>query len=188
MILNKKDLLEYTRADRNASNRPKGGILNMLFYSETFYVQTYLETLRKLELLLNKKRNPLEQLAYVFTFWRYKRLSFKLQITIPPNVAGPGLSIQHLGNIVINSNARLGSRNTLQPGVVIGQKDSPENVPVTGDDVYFGPGCKVIGKIRIGNNVTIAPNSVVIKDVPDNCVVSGVPAVIIKQKNVPTNV
>ena len=183
MILTKKDLIAYTTADRKASNRPKGGILNMLFYSETYYVQTYLETLRKLEFLVNKKKNPLDHLFYVVVFWRYKRMSFKLQITIPPNVAGPGLSIQHLGNIVVNAKAKLGARNTLQPGVVIGQKDSSENVPTIGDDVYFGPGCKVIGKIRIGNNVTIAPNSVVIKDVPDNCIVSGVPAVIIKTKS-----
>ncbi|MEO5979831.1 MAG: hypothetical protein ABIS36_20680 [Chryseolinea sp.] len=182
MIKTRSDLKRYQKADREASNRPKGGFINWLFYSETYYIQTYLDTLRKLEFLTNKKRNILDHLLYVVTFWKYKRMSFKLRITIPPNVAGPGLSIQHIGNIIINANARLGSKNVLQPGVVIGQKDSPENVPTIGDNVYFGPGCKVIGKIRVGNNAVIAPNSVVIKDVPDNAVVSGVPAVVIKMK------
>ena len=39
----------------------------------------------------------------------------------------------------------------------------------------------MIGKITVGDNVTVAPNAVVVKDVPDNCVVGGVPARIIKQ-------
>jgi serine O-acetyltransferase len=97
-------------------------------------------------------------------------------INIPVNVAGPGLAIYHLGPITINKLVRIGSNCTLQPGVVIGQNRSEENVPVIGDSVYFGPGAKVFGKVRVGNNVVIAPNSVVVKDVPDNCVVSGIPA------------
>ena len=44
----------------------------------------------------------------------------------------------------------------------------------------FCPGLKVLGKIKIGYNVVIAPNSVVIKDIPDNALVSGVPAKLIK--------
>ena len=43
-------------------------------------------------------------------------------------------------------------------------------------------GCKVVGKITVGNNVIIAPNSVVVKDVPDNAIVSGIPAKILKFK------
>lgn len=53
-----------------------------------------------------------------------------------------------------------------------------------GDYVGFGPGAKAFGKIIIGNNVFVAPNAVVVKDVPDNCIVGGVPAKIIKSKNV----
>ena len=47
----------------------------------------------------------------------------------------------------------------------------------------FTLGSKAIGKINIGDNETIAPNSVVVKDIPSDCVVSGVPAVIIKKKS-----
>ena len=49
-------------------------------------------------------------------------------------------------------------------------------------------GCKVIGGITIGNNVIVAPNSVVVKDVPDNSVVSGVPARTIKHNGVKVGV
>lgn len=49
-----------------------------------------------------------------------------------------------------------------------------------GDNVELAVGCKVIGRIKIGNNVTVAPNAVVVKDVPNNAIVGGVPATIIK--------
>ena len=41
-------------------------------------------------------------------------------------------------------------------------------------------GCKVIGGVHIGNNVIVAPNSVVVKDIPDNAIVTGIPAQILK--------
>jgi serine O-acetyltransferase len=51
-----------------------------------------------------------------------------------------------------------------------------------GDNVFIGLSSKVMGHIKIGNNVIIAPNAVVTKDVPDNAVVAGVPAKIIKMR------
>lgn len=52
--------------------------------------------------------------------------------------------------------------------------------PNIGNDVEFGANCYVIGNISIGNNVRIGAGAVVTKDVPDNCIVAGVPAKIIK--------
>lgn len=66
-------------------------------------------------------------------------------------------------------------------GVVIGNNHTLDERPVIGDYVGFSIGSKAYGNIRIGSHVVVAPNSVVIKDVPDHCVVSGVPAKIIKQ-------
>lgn len=51
---------------------------------------------------------------------------------------------------------------------------------VIGNNVDLTVGCKVIGGVHIGNNVIVAPNSVVVKDIPDCAVVSGVPARILK--------
>ena len=53
--------------------------------------------------------------------------------------------------------------------------------PTLGNNVTVGTGAKVLGNIRIGNNVKIGGNSVVVKDVPDNCTVVGVPGRIIKR-------
>ena len=49
-------------------------------------------------------------------------------------------------------------------------------------------GCKVFGKIVIGNNVIIAPNAVVVKSVPDNCIIAGIPAKIIKKEGIKVDI
>ena len=51
--------------------------------------------------------------------------------------------------------------------------------PTIGDNVYIGPGAKIVGAVKVGNNVAIGANCVVTKDVPDNAVVVGVPGKII---------
>lgn len=84
------------------------------------------------------------------------------------------------GGIVINCES-MGCNCNVNLNVLVGNKNGQQNRAIIGNNVVLTPGAKVIGKVRIGNNVVVAPNSVVVKDVPDNCVVSGVPAVIIKQ-------
>ena len=69
--------------------------------------------------------------------------------------------------------------------VLIGKK-SPEtenHKVVIGDNCYISTGATILAPITIGNNVTIAAGAVVNKDVPDNCVVGGVPAKVIKYKS-----
>ena len=51
--------------------------------------------------------------------------------------------------------------------------------PIIGDNVYIATGAKIIGAIKIGNNVAIGANCVVTKDIPDNAVVVGVPGKVI---------
>ena len=57
-----------------------------------------------------------------------------------------------------------------------------KNRPTLGDYIAFGPGAKAFGKLSIGNNVFVAPNAVVTKDVPDNVIVGGIPVKILKTK------
>jgi serine O-acetyltransferase len=56
--------------------------------------------------------------------------------------------------------------------------------PILGDNVYIGPGAKIIGGIKIGNNVAIGANCVVTKNIPDNSVVVGIPGRVISQDGV----
>lgn len=82
----------------------------------------------------------------------------------------------------MNSN-KIGRNFSVSSGCVVGNKDGNENVATIGDNVTMTIGSKIIGKIQVGGNVIIAPNSVVVKDVPANSVVSGIPAKVIKTKN-----
>ena len=75
----------------------------------------------------------------------------------------------------------MGNYCSVNTGSLCGNKGIG-NMPTIGDHVGLGPGVKIIGNITIGNNVFIAANAVVVKDVPDNCIVGGVPAKIIKYR------
>ncbi len=95
-----------------------------------------------------------------------------------------GLLIGHFGGIVVNGGAVIGKNCYLGQGVTIGQVNRGEHkgTPVIGDNVYIAAGAKIIGNIKIGNNVAIGANAVVTKDVPDFAVVVGIPAQIISYK------
>lgn len=67
--------------------------------------------------------------------------------------------------------------------VLIGKKYPGPCIITIGDNCYIGVGVSVLGPVTIGNNVTIAAGAVVIKDVPDNAVVAGVPAKVVKIKD-----
>ena len=82
--------------------------------------------------------------------------------------------------MIIHSRVVIGKNCCIGANVTIGGKSRWYEVPVIGDNVHISAGAKVLGPIRIGNNVTIGANAVVVKDVPDNCVVAGIPAKIIK--------
>lgn len=94
-----------------------------------------------------------------------------------PNI-GEGLMIQHGFSSTIGAE-KIGSNCRVFQQVTIGWNGGKR--PVIGDNVIICCGAKVIGGITVGNNVTIGANAVVCKDVPDNCVVGGVPAKIIKR-------
>ncbi|HAC63041.1 MAG TPA: serine acetyltransferase [Cyanothece sp. UBA12306] len=94
---------------------------------------------------------------------------------------GSGLFIQHGFSTIIM--ADLGDNCWVNQQVTIGYKDKTGR-PKIGNNVRITAGAKVIGNIKIGDNVTIGANAVVTKDVPDNCVVVGIPAYIIKRDGV----
>ena len=193
MITSKVMLKEYIAADksRNMINCSRKYLLIEPFLSlfgvvrESFYVRKYLLVLRKLEYYTNVRTHfGGGNLMRIYYTIKWKRLSNKYGIYIHPNTVGKGLYIPHFnGGIQLNC-ISMGDFCSVSSGVVVGNKGSQDNRAIIGNNVGLTIGCKVIGKVVLGNNVIVAPNSVVIKNIPDNAVVSGVPAKIIKAREV----
>lgn len=98
---------------------------------------------------------------------------------IRPTDVGPGFFIQHGFATTIGAN-KIGSNFWVNQQVTIGNQHKGKR-PTIGNNVKVYCGAKVLGDITIGDNVTIGANAVVVKDVPPNCTVVGVPAYIIKR-------
>lgn len=113
---------------------------------------------------------------------RLMHYAYKTGFQIHPNTCGSGLTIWHWGSIIVNPKCRIGKNCTLYPGVLIGHKNAGEPAPIIGDNCFIASGAKLIGAINIGNNVTIAQNAIVTHNIPDDVIVGGIPAKIIKQK------
>jgi serine O-acetyltransferase len=94
-------------------------------------------------------------------------------------VVGRNFVIDHFGGIIISGYASFGDNCRIRDGVVIGLRRVQEKAaPTIGNNVDIGTGAKLLGPIRIGDNVVIGANAVVLCDVPDNSIAVGVPAIV----------
>lgn len=98
---------------------------------------------------------------------------------------GRGLIVGHYGRIIINGNAKFGEQIYITHGITIGQNaiGKRKGTPVIGNRVRIGANACIVGNIRIGDDVLIAPNSFVNIDIPDHSVVVGNPCVIHSKEN-----
>lgn len=123
---------------------------------------------------------PLRKLCSLVYRILYKLVQIVTGIELPCEVElGRNFVIDHFGGIVVSGYARFGDNCRIRNGVVVGlaRTDDP-CAPVIGDNVDIGAGAKVLGRIRVGNNVLIGANAVVTRDVPDDSLAVGIPAVI----------
>lgn len=113
---------------------------------------------------------------FVITFYIF-------DIDISPKVKiGKSLYI-HIKGITVAEDVVAGDNLTLIGPITLGVKclHSKFPPPILGNNVIIYTGARVVGSVKIGNNVIIGANAVVVKDIPPNCVVGGVPAKIIKR-------
>lgn len=183
MIQTRKDLKFYLCEDGKRNGYPSTGLryfIHRIIGFENAKSYAYLRALRHCEYHAGKK-SPHHRLAYFYWKVRLITLGSRYHIQIPLNKCGYGLRIMHLsggGGILLNVN-KIGNYCGFNSGVLLGD-NGKDALPTLGDYVAFAPGAKAFGKITIGNNVFVAPNAVVTKDVPNDCVVGGVPAKILK--------
>ncbi|MDQ0649989.1 serine O-acetyltransferase [Pseudomonas cedrina] len=129
-------------------------------------------------------RGPLAPLAKMFSLINF--LFFGIEIAVASRI-GPGLFFPHTQGTVIGA-FTIGENAVIYQGVTVGAKDldftyDAAHRPCIGDDVLLGAGAKVLGGIVLGNSVTVAANAVLLSSVPDNVVVGGIPAKILKSRN-----
>ncbi len=97
---------------------------------------------------------------------------------------GKRFVIDHGMGIVIGETTEIGDNVTLYHGVTLGGTtwNKGKRHPTLGNNVVVGTGAKVLGNIKIGDNVRIGANSVIFRDVPSNSTVVGVPGKRVKSK------
>lgn len=153
------------------------GRLGLVLTTEQLWV---LATYRACRWAMHECRVPvLKQLAVVVTRVHLRVLRVLLHTWISPQAEiGGGLLINHFGGIWINPEARLGRFCNVHHGVTIGVggRGASYGVPTLGDRVNLMPHAVVIGRIRVGNDVMIGANSLVIANVPDHSLAVGAPA------------
>jgi serine O-acetyltransferase len=131
--------------------------------------------------------------------WRWVRMPFSFLyktlkpisevltgIELPCEVTlGRRFRIDHFGGIVISGDTVFGDDCIIRNGVTVGLKHTGfRGSPILGNRVDIGAGAKILGPIRIGDDVSIGANAVVLIDVPSNSIAVGVPARVLPRKTV----
>ena len=119
-------------------------------------------------------------LRFIATWLSYT-CRFFTGIEIHPGATiGKNLFIDHGSGVVIGETSVIGDNCTIYQNATLGGtgKEHNKRHPTLLDNVVVGAGARILGNITVGNNVKVGANSVVLKDVPDNCTVVGVGRVI----------
>lgn len=182
MIKTKEDLKYYLQEDKKRYGEGIDSLYKRFGHSEQWYLWRFVKKLRYLEYYKNTQSNVFRKLLYQNKNIKMHKLMYEMKIYIHPNTIGPGLYIPHVGKIHVSGYATIGSNFTIRPGAMIASSlnaHGDRKIYVTiGNNVELSEGVKILCK-KIGDNVTIAPNTVVTKSVPDNSIAFGNPFEII---------
>lgn len=175
MITSKIDYMAYLAADKQAlgrkTKRPK---IND-------YIWKYEILLRKCEYYQNVKHDWISKLIFGLLRLRRSRIGLLCGFEIPLNVVDQGLCLAHAGTVIISEYAYIGKNCKIHAGVNIGADARKHDAaPNIGNEVYIGPGAKLIGDITIADRIAIGANAVVNKSfIISNVSIGGIPAKVI---------
>lgn len=165
--------LSYLLQDLYRYRKPGRSFLKLLLFNPPF---RFVFTLRACSCF--SKYNPI---GIIFRLWNknlQSKYGFQFQYTCK---IGKGFFMPHFGNIVINNNVVIGENCNVAQGVTLGniKRGTLKGNPTIGNRVAIGANAVIVGNIKIGDDVLIAPLTFVNFDVPSNAVVLGNPAKII---------
>jgi serine O-acetyltransferase len=175
--LRHSDLYRYTGKDAS-----RLGIRLRMRLSNPGFKYSY--QMRKCRYLYEKSGWIHKVLLWVAAM-KLARVGRKYGIDIPFTCEiGAGFYIGHFGCIIMSHQVKIGRNCNISQDVTIGIKQRGKRMgcPTIGDNVYIAPGARIIGGIKVGNNVAVGANCVVVDDVPDNAVVVGVPGRVISSE------
>jgi serine O-acetyltransferase len=142
----------------------------------------YLVTMRKLNYYVNKskeKRCVICKIKILFLRAKYRKIGLKTGFSIGYCALGYGVVIPHYGTIVVGNANKIGKYAVLHTGVTISN-----NKKIIGDALYMSTGSKITSIVKLGDNITVAANSVVTKSIEGgNCLLVGMPAFVKNQMN-----
>ena len=185
-MINSKQQLHMCLAEEKILYLPKESQLEWILTSDNRYkTYQYVRLLRITEYHYNNRLKLVHKLLYAWYRRRKNILGRKLGIEMWENTVDSGFCIYHPGNIVINGKARIGKNCKLHGSNCIGNNGKSTKAPVLGDNIRLGVGAKVIGDIRLADNITVAAGAVVIHSclIP-GAVLAGVPAKCVKVNSV----
>lgn len=167
----KSDFLRYGKSNFSAL-----GFLSIFYSHPNFRIMV----MHRLANTYSKKH----LLGFMARLW-YRQLKAKygMQIRLKAKI-GPGFLLNHWGPMNIGHGIKIGKNCNVSQGVTLGNisRGRKKGRPTIGNEVWIGSHAVVVGKIKIGNDVLIAPLSFVNFDVPDGSVVVGNPGKIVSQK------
>ncbi len=140
-------------------------------------------------LLIHRLAHPLNRRGFRLTARILSAFSrFLTGIEIHPGASiGKGFFIDHGMGVVIGETTVVGTDVTLFQGVSLGgngKDKGHKRHPTLGNHVLVGAGAKILGDIRIGDGVRVGSNAVVLRSVPANCTVVGIPGRVVRSKDV----
>ena len=180
MIKTTQDLRFYLQEDRRVFGKKKTCTIKEWLANKLFPDCNYefMVCLRLLEYHTNKGGGKWHKIMALYYNQKHAKLRKQTGIELNPNCSGPGLHISH-GKVVVSSLAHLGNNCKVNSDVTIGGQGRYDRsgAPQIGDRVYIGTGARILGDIRIADDVVIGANAVVTKDILEpNTTWGGIPA------------
>ena len=175
MIRTKAELKEYLQRDMGFYHAlsSKDRLMCRLLNDPLYQITRYLQFLRKEEYHFNTGH----RLRGLWMLRRKNTIGNRLGFKIPRNCFGPGLTVYHHGQVIVNEGARIGADCQLHGGNCIGNNGRTQSVPVIGDGLDLGIGACVLGDVKLGNDIKVGANAVVVRSAQgDGLTLVGIPA------------